>query len=227
MNVPFKKLTLLATIIALQFPANLSGDESSFVTRSIKLYSWQQSIRDLYVMEGEGPRPVLIPNGAPTDAFTYTGNAQIRFGVLVESEDPAEDEPIFQTLVSTILPPTNEDILLIFLQNGNDDQYSIMPIVDDSNRFEKGSIRFINLSGTSLIVRMGNQNVNLENGDQKIVTPELNGGRNVTVLMASESEEGWQRAHSGRWGILPEKRTTVFLLPGAEANNVSFRRIVE
>lgn len=226
MKTLFRTLSISATILILHYPINLSGEESSNVTRSIKLYSWQQSIRDLFVMEADGPRGVLIPNGAPTAPFTYTGTGHIRFGLLVEN-DSTQEETLFQTLASTELPETNEEILLIFVQNGNDGRFNIMPIVDDSRQFEKGSIRFINLSGNPLIIRLGSQNLNLEPTEIKIIAPQPDAGRNVTVLMASESGEGWRRAHSGRWGMLPERRTTVFILPGAEENNISFRRIVE
>jgi hypothetical protein len=226
--LPFlRKFFILLPILFFGLPLTLSGEGYPSVVRTIKLYSWQQSIRGLFVMEASGPREVLIPNGAPTNPITYTGDALIRFGVLSARGDGLGEEFDFLSQAETLLPETNENILLIFFDNGEGKGYRILPIKDDSSRFEAGSIRFINLSGSRLMVRLGEQDLNLESGAQEILRSLANGSRNVTVLMASKNETGWRRAHSSRWGIFPDRRVTVFILPGANGEGVTFRQIVD
>jgi hypothetical protein len=180
--------------------------------RSIRfsLFAWDQSISELHYSAQGDDQAVNIPNGAPTQPFSYKGASPLNFYTL----HPAEDGTVVRKIRASVeLNAGIDDWLLVFVpsRGAGDVQYRILAVPDDQSGARANSFLFFNYMESDLAVRVDDSRELLPRGSFKVFEASEAGGKNVTVQLASADESGWDLIYQSKWGHPRDRKVWAFL----------------
>jgi hypothetical protein len=164
-----------------------------------------------YASTGEESEALRLSSEVRSPEYRYRGpNPLVFFRERTGPEGETLREPVASVRVS---PNLRQAFFLFFPIDAPQgaERYRILTVDDSRAAFPPGSYRFINLTDHRIAGQIGDTQFVLPYKENRIVRPEHETGRNISLQLAIENPDGWQRKVSTAWLYRDTARSLVFL----------------
>lgn len=222
------------------------------VTVRYYLLSLGAAIPDISTPGTAGGAALTVPNGSPSNVHHYRGPRLMSFyeagtattaagaatadtaegnGTATATPATAQATPSPQQppLAQVLLPANASSVLLLFAPDSNGQQMQIAAMPLNEQQFTGGSLLFQNFTQSPIAVNIGKQTLSLQPMLGSIYHHKGGNSREEGIVrMAKLNKEGKPALfYQSRWSLLPQRRTWVFFLPGADEGKVNIRRFYD
>lgn len=210
-------LTLICILLS---SVDVIAQSPKNVTVNFSTLSWKRTIKDLHFRNANGELVKLwIPNGSPSDIYTYVGPLPVRFFKIV-GED-AEGNPIEETAAS-YTPKESGQELLIFITNKNSAEsgYQILALPFDKSKISQNSYRFVNLSSFPVYTQFGDDQFKVGVREEETIRVNIDGksGRDIAMaVQISDQPNDAKIAYSSAWSIRDGRSALIFITTESES----------
>lgn len=204
--VPF---LLLGVLAAPSLPAQEDAPEVSLAFNALAWEPTEPGIR--FASLGESSEAIRLSSEARSPEYHYRGPVELTF--FRERTGP-EGKILRDPVARTEIPSDLRRALFLFFPidaPGGAERYRILTIDDSRAAFPAGSYRFYNLTDHRIAGQIGESQFVLPTQENRLVRPDAESGRNISLQLAVENPDGWQRKVSTAWFYRDTARSIVFL----------------
>jgi hypothetical protein len=226
MKAIYKKLLLLAAVMACYHPVCAQTTPSPRSKVRFRLMSWDSVITDLNYAQGRKVVPVsMLPNGRSV-FYEYEGPDPLVFF----REVAGPDGKLQAEVAGSISPGDFKDrTLLIFFKSPSDPKQYLIKAFDDSDAaIPPGCYRFINISNVPLRVKCGGDTGELPAGNALTLHGNPTSGGEITgIQVDAVTGSGVKHAYSNRLPFGKTTRTLIFVFQIPATGSFELKRLPE
>jgi hypothetical protein len=212
LRVAFVLIFASASWLPLTQAQTSQGEEPPQFSVSFRTMGWSSAIKELYIMQGETKKPFTATDANPSKRIDYRGPSPLLIYKEGETELNQDGVPI-PRLVGRFAITNSGDWLLVLEESSDSSgrlMYDVFSVVDAPDEIEAG-YRVVNFTGAPLAIRMNDSRSLIEPADFMHLSPNAREDFSLSVLIAAESENGWEVQYENLFRDRPGIRTTLFV----------------
>lgn len=217
-------LLLLLGCVSAQPPQG--APEEEVPPLRFRIMGMDSVVSGLSFVNEDGVQSFIASHSRPTEWMEYRGASPLRFFRTSDLEALTEESPP-PPVMASFFPPPGGDWLLLFVRDpgaGDLPRFRVVPIPDVPGDIQEG-LRFYNLTRQELAVRVNQELVRIQPGQQQQINPPPGPDSGMDLEIVALREGGWDNVSSTVFGHRPSARITFYLVE--VGGRFQFKRFLE
>ncbi len=192
--------------------------ESPSISARFRVLAFSEPIDGGYTLK-KGWSPLLITSDFLTAEQSYRGPAAL---TILRKTVTGSTQPLASTQLTD-----GAKLILLLTPDGNGGQ-RIVQIDDAPGAFPYGSVRFFNLTGKPLGLRINSRSLVIATGEESVVKPSPDTRGYAAMQLMTQKDGEWGVGYNLRIFSQEDVRTIYFVLPGpADSHGVALKGVEE